>query len=482
MISPYKNPRPFRELAWLMDHELVVAEQGPDRYGVEPLEVALEAGRQVWAPAELLRELTRAGHGSAVLWRFVAIGWHPSRAAEKWPVRGLQVDAPAEPFDAIAGLCQWRDWLQRYGAAPAGSLGGSGLSLVKATLERPLWTSIGDVPPIRFTVGGRQETATPAPAHYFGRLHHSDIPAAYAQTLGAVLYGGRWQRYGPELFELMERRADKNPGTLVYVRAVVEVPELDDRLPAIPEGHRGPLLDRPRKQPAEVATLFWTIEERFPAGRKIQGTWTLAELRAAELAGARVRRVLDVWTHESGARPFEPWLAAVHVGRELGGFAGRLAKATGNATWGQFAIAKGRRKVVAKGRQAELPLRGGNPSQRAFDLAEHIAGEVRSRLYAGMLEAGPELITAHTDGLWTSGPAIAGWRLDDEAHELRIFDAQHYAYRLAGEPWSYVVAGVLDPETDFEQRWAARAESSTPSGLELASSNRRRNAIATVHR
>lgn len=474
MIRPYAKPRPFRELAWLVDERTVLEESGQEG----ELAAALERGAQVWSRAELLRELTRAGHGSAVLWRFAAIGWHPDRDASAWPVRGLQVTTPESPEETLEGLKAWRGWLNRYGAAPAGSLGGSGLSLVKATLRRPLWTSVGATPPIRYTVGGRQETAEPAPAHYRGPLVRSDIQAAYAQTLGSVLYGGRWTRY--DWRPLWPRRFEKNPGTLMFVRAAVDVPELELELPQLPAGHRGPLLDRPRKAPTHLDSLFWTIDERFPAGRRIQGTWTWPELEAATAAGAKVRRVLDVWVHESGERPFTPWLEAIHEGRAMPGFAGRLAKATGNATWGQFAIAKGRRKVVARGRDGELPLRGGNPSQRAFDLAESIAGAVRARLYRGMLAAGPELVTAHTDGLWTSGPPVPGWREDDRATELRIFDAQHYAHRAGEGPWSYVVAGVLDPVEWFEDAWSRRAELE-PTPLERAA-GRRARAVPVIQR
>lgn len=452
MIKPYVKPRPHRELGWLLDSETVLHEDGR----VLLVQAALGEGVQVWAPSELLRQLTREGHGSAVLWRYVAIGWHPARDSSEWPVRGLALEAPEEPTEAVDGLARWRDWLEGYGAAPAGSLGGSGLSLVKATLESPLFTTYGQVPPIRFTIGGRQEHSRPVPMHYTGPLVHSDIQAAYANTLGAVLYGGPWQRYAWEPLHL--RRLEKNPGLLMYVRAQVDVPELDDRLPQLPTGHRGPLLDRPRSQPSETTSLFWAIEDRFPAGRRIQGTWTWPELEAAEAAGCRIRRVLDVWINESNEQPFAPWLAAVHAGRSLPGWAGRLAKASGNATWGQFSIAKGRRQVVARGRDERLPLRGGNPSQRAFDLAESIAGSVRAALYGGMVAAGPDLVAAHTDGLWSRGPGVLGWRVTGAAAELRLFDAQHLAYRPGpGEPWEYTVAGVLDPAEWFEETWARSA-------------------------
>lgn len=448
MIEPYKKPRPHRELAYLLDAETVLTEDGTEA----TLKATLKQGVQVWAPSERLRELTREGSGSAILWRYVAIGWSPHRDAQSWPVRGLAIDSPEQPSDALDGLCKWRTWLESYGAAPAGSLGGSGLSLLKASLARPLWTDMGDSPPIRFTMGGRQETRYPSPTHVRGNLVNSDIQAAYANTLGGLLYGGRWQRY--EWRQLWRARYEKNLGLLMYVRAKVDVPELQETFPQLREGHRGPLLSRPRKTPTAADALFWTLEERFPSGQTIQGVWTFDELESAIESGAVVKKIIDVWIHESNERPFELWLRRVHEGRELSGFAGRLAKATGNATWGQFAIARGRRQVVAKGRNEKLPLRGGNPSQRAFDLAESIAGRVRANLYRGMTAAGPRLICAHTDGLWSEGASIVGWRHDDNADEMRLFDAQHYAVRTGSTPWRYTVAGVLDPEEWFEETWS----------------------------
>jgi len=235
---------------------------------------------------------------------------------------------------------------------------------------------------------------------------------------------------------------------LVYVRAQVDIP-------AMPFG---PLPDRPRSQPAGAAVLFWAIDEdAYPTGRRLQGTWSWPELLQAEASGCRIRRVLDVWVHMAGdsQRPFAAWLDAVQQGRSLGGFAGTLAKATGNATWGQLAIAKGFKKVVAKGRDEKVRLRGGNPSQRAFDLAEWIAGSVRAELHRGMSHAGDRLVCAHTDGLWSEGVSVPGWRVkrSRDADQLRLIDAQHLSYRRADHDWEYVVAGVLDPADWFERRW-----------------------------
>jgi hypothetical protein len=136
--------------------------------------------------------------------------------------------------------------------------------------------------------------------------------------------------------------------------------------------------------------------------------------------------------------------------------------------------------VVAVDRDEVLPLRGGNPSQRAFDLAEWIAGTVRADLYGGMMHAGRDLVAAHTDGLWTRGGPVPRWRVTGEATELRIFDAQCYSYRVEEEPWQYTVAGVLSPAEAFEGLWAAAQARGTPTGLERASGRLARAAANAV--
>lgn len=448
MIKPYKYRRPPRKLAWLLDNETVLLENGRPGH----LTRALARNVQVWATSEMLRQITLAGYGSAVLWRNLVIGWSPDREANNWPVRGLGMPTPDDAHEIVYGLKRWRSWLQAYGAAPQSSLGGTGLSLVKATLKEPLYTNAGDCPPIYYTMGGRQVTPADAPLHYKVPLTHSDIRAAYAQTLGGMRYGGWWgrEKWTPRLQSYLEKRDD----TPVYIRAKVEIPDLADTFPQLQEDDRGPLIRRPRKQPDLTKMLFWGIPELYPSGRTLQGVWTLQELQSAEAAGCRIRRVLDVWVMRTTFKPFAPWLEAVWDGRSMKGFSGQLAKATGNATWGQFAIAKGRRLIRTSTSKRLAPLRGGNPSQRAFDLAETICGRVRAKLYHGMLFAGPQLVTAHTDGLWSEGDPIPNWRHVADADEMRINNAQGYATRTKEGAWDYVVAGMLDAPTFFEFQWS----------------------------
>ena len=357
-------------------------------------------------------------------------------------------------------LEHWRDWLADYGASPLGSLGSSGFSLLKATLRGPLWTGVGDRPPVRFTLGGRQELGPAGRGAFEGRLEHLDLPAAYARTLGSLRYGGWWRKV--DVGYPWERAHAR--GALVFLRARVKVPE---------GLVFGPLPRRPRRQPR---VLSWHSLElaladeapfEYPRGTTLQGCWTWDELRAALDAGAELRAILDVWVHvaEEHSLPFWPWWQAVEHGRRMRGFAGLLAKATGNATWGQFAIRRdGSRDVISYTRRADavrirkrpLPVHGSRPG--APDLAEQLTGKVRAELFSFMVAAGESLLSAHTDGAWTRhlGFRPAGWRLDDRAVRLELLGPQELRYwRPGAEEPSYTVSGVperLAPES-FERQW-----------------------------
>lgn len=455
-IRMMAKPPPRRDVALLLDHETVLYEDGSRR----PVREVLERNvARVWAPAERLRDLTREGHGSALLWRYTAVGWHPDREAARHPVRGLSLELPEDPRVVLEALVRWRDWLHSNGAGMGGSLGSSGFSLLRAKLTESIRTGAGVPPPIRFPLGGRQQDRSPRPALIKGDLQLWDMRAAYASMLGRVRYGQRWERvdYRP-VIRLMAARYPDEP---VFVRARVRIPELAWWL--------GPLPVRPRSvQEPLLRALYAVTEETYPVGRVLQGVWTWPELLAAESAGCRVLKVLDVWVQSASRRPFERWLEAIWQGRELEGFAGVLAKGTGNATWGQFAItSKGRRVIVAKGREEAVRSRPIAPSQQAWDLAEWICGSVRADLYRGMRAVGDGLVSAHTDGLWCDGGRVQGWRRKARAGSLRIFNPQCLSYDEDGET-RYVVAGVLEPGVFFEERWAQAEAKGQVSLLERA--------------
>jgi hypothetical protein len=97
----------------------------------------------------------------------------------------------------------------------------------------------------------------------------------------------------------------------------------------------------------------------------------------------------------------------------------------------------------------------------AYDLAEYLTGIVRAELWLAMMEAGPHLVSAHTDGLWVDctdfSPRLSlEWRNKATASRIRTIDAQNLAYVLAGsDDWLYVVAGARSylAAGRFEDSW-----------------------------
>src|SRR5581483_5460374 len=227
---------------------------------------------------------------------------------------------------------------------------------------------------------------------FVGRVEHWDIPAAYAQTLGEITYGGRWfherdlpQRRPPEWWA--------RDGRPVFVAATVRLP---DGLPF------GPLPRRPRRRLDHQEAMIFT---GYPTAGRLQGVWCWQELQAACEHGARIVKVRDTWVHLSLGQPFLPWWQAVERGRQMPGLAGVLSKITGNALWGQFCMdpaAGGRRTIRGRigptraAHPVERPLsrHGGRPP--AHDLAETVSGRVRARLYGAMVLLGDRLLSAHT--------------------------------------------------------------------------------------
>lgn len=422
-----------------------------DEHGETWLGRRLPTGIQAWASQETVLNLLRDGWGRALCWRGRPIRYAPS-GVEDFRVRVIgEIDTPPAE-QALAGLCTWRDWLAEYGAAPSGSLGATSRSLLRATLEADLWTTMpfASSPPMRFTIGGRQEIGPRgAPAEYTGELGLFDMRAAYASTLAGLRYGGHWFKLHAGKVAAHARLAAKREGALVFCRARVNL-----------AGTRpGPLVRRPKTEP--VGQLAFYAE--YPSEGTIQGVWTLAELDAAEAHGARVR-ILDGWVHVSDWLPFWPWWLAVQHGRDLGGFAGVLGKATGNALWGQFCIKAdaGNRAILYWDRAGRRQYRE-QPSQSAprpaHDLAEFLTGTIRSRLYAFCMAAGDRLCSAHTDGGWvdcSAGWGYPGWRLKERAERLRVLNPQGLAYRTPGaEEDSYVMSGLPQAiaAEAFEAEW-----------------------------
>lgn len=459
-VFPYKLRPVAPRVAVLLDEGAAFVE------GMGTIELdALPADVRVFSDFDKVSSLLADGHGEALAWNLEPIKWRHRRGASPWQqaphdVRVVHVPFPDRADVALEGLRAWRDWLASYGASPLSSLGSSGFSLLRATLEEPLWTAVGEVPPFRFTLGGRQQMGPRGACHLEGTVRNYDLPAAYAETLAGLAYGGHWRQVPPAAYP-WQRTAER--GQLAFVRARVKVPEL----------LYGPLPRRPRRvpDPSGWDSVFDPVV--YPVATTMQGTWSWPEVRTALELGCELVKVLDVWVHATTAdepRPFGPWWAAVQDGRSMRGFAGTLAKATGNALWGQFCISLGRRDVVRwDGGERVLrpsPSHGSRP--RAFDLAEQITGSVRARMARFMHDAGERLVCAHTDGGWLyervpSSPA--GFRQKAVAGEADVVNPQLMRYREAGtNRWAYVVSGVpprLAPET-FERAWAELEQQRAP--------------------
>jgi hypothetical protein len=391
-----------------------------------------------------------------------------------------------DPRELLAAVVAWRDWLADEGATLSGSMGSAAMSLLRARLVRPWWTRTGETPPVYWTLGGRQELGRHGAGHFRGTIRQYDLPAAYARTLAETPYGGRWRRSSTRA-----RRGEwTSSGLPVFVRARVR---LADDVGYGPGLQWPPLPVMPRgvhRQPAD-AFVALTLVTWYGSGRR-QGVWSAPELEAALGSGAcELDQVLDVWTHypeAGGARaryPLAGWWQAIERGRAMPGLAGLLGKQTGNALWGQLSInPHGSRRIYVYRRgpggrwrmvPEKLPKQKPAGRKRAIapDLAEYVAGSVRSRLYLGMVEAGDRLLSVHTDGGWFdcsdgwTGPE--GWRVKTETRQLRLLNPQMLAWSRRGG-WRYVCSGSVDAKATFEQAWAEHlarpADRRTP--LELA--------------
>ncbi len=465
IIAPYKRTPEPPTVALLTAGGEVVDERGRS-YG--PAEIP--DGVQVWTSYDDARQLVSEGSGEALCWNGEEIRWRHSRqgdGAGEWKNRPSDVAVIKLPFPDDSGrgldaLATWRDWLRSHRAAPIGTTGSAAYSLLRATLRNTLFCTMGEAPPLLQTMGGRLEIGPAGPGSFTGRLEHWDMPAAYAETIGGLAYGGRWWNTA----DLNGPRRDPEwwarNGRPTFVRARVRVPA--DVL--------SPLIRRPRKRTSMLRLhLEAMTTSRYPAGTTIEGVWTWQEIEAAEAVGGRVVKVLDVWAHLGGQHVFVPWWEAVQDGRKARGLAGALAKMTGNALFGRFCMdvavqgertirhrPKGRRRLV----QETLPRRGKGPKP-AHDLAETVSGRTRARLHAAMVAAGPNLLSAHTDGLWLRYAGNvgdlegAGWRQKAAARRLDLLDPQTLRYwpRRSSDP-EYVMAGrsTLEAPAAFQRLWS----------------------------
>lgn len=382
----------------------------------------------LYADAHLVNQLfLRRGDGWCHSWNDRPVRWFPDLERQVIMLQGY----PGDSDDVLDGLVRWRDALYGWGAR-IGSPAAASSSLLRATITGPLF--LGDPfnpdrPRISSVLGGRQESY--ADPGVYGSFAQVDLRAAYARTLGRLVYppGGRWVRFkGPDL---------PSGETLPQlVRARVRVPP----------GVVPPLPRRPRYRPPGPERASQTIE--YPTGR-IRGLWSRGEVEMAARAGCEVKVIETYVLLGAHYRPFSEWWRRVKAGRSMDGYAGDLFKQVGNTLWGRFAL-DGIKTVdrFSDGRRISSTLRGGfNPALGAPDLSEQVSAAVRVRLYDELIrpQAG-RLIAVHTDGGLVRTPAVvppsSGWRIKRRGRMLIFINPQVYAFSERGRGLEYVFSGI----------------------------------------
>lgn len=422
MIEPYKRPPATPRVGVLTSAGRYTDEDGCSR----SLERA-EPGTHLYADRyEAEGWVRREGAGVATCWNLHPIWYHPPAG----PKVRLLPDMPGTTEARMRGLVGWRDWLARYGASGHGTRSAS-MSLLRATLRRRLWVGWGDGPDVPWVMGGRVTDAKPQDHGVYAWVSHFDLAAAYATTVGRLLYGGAW-------LYTEGRVPPHTDADMVLVRARVKIPDMA----------HGPLPARPKGLEAAERIVFPTP---YPVGAQVTGTWTAPELAGAERAGAHVK-VLGAWVHRGGRPVFAKWWDHVAVGRALPGYAGELAKMTGNQLWSAFCVmADGERTVLRGERHTPEALPGGGSPHRDHGLAEWVTGTIRGRMFSEVLEPyADDVVCVHTDGAWviTGGhhrdlPAGEGWRLKDVAAVMHYLGPQFHRHKQPDRVrWHYTVSGV----------------------------------------
>lgn len=455
IVHPYKRFHKRKRIAFVDPEGEYIDESGEV---LDPKE--LDAQYRCFCAWETARVLTIAGRGEALLWNGEHIRWRPAQFPDEdsWNARPFDAYVLRIPMHErneanVRELVRWRNWLHSYRAIP-GTMGGSSMSLLKARLNKKLVCSHSwDISRLKQSAGGRITNGPNGPGDYSGVLTHWDLPAAYATEIGTVRYGGRWFQSGTHRAHLDDMHAKRVP---IFIRARVYIP----RGLAF-----GPLPTRPRTPLHPLkALLLQHSGRRYPTGKTVQGIWTYEEILSAEAVGCSVR-IIEAWKHSSPMEsPFRFWWAAVREGREMNGMAGLLAKTTGNALWGMFAMdpsIRGTTSIHYKPKGSKR-IQTRKPKPRpyplpAVDLAEIVAGRVRARLYGAIVSLGEDLLCAHTDGLWATGASqLPGdWRAKDRASEMQLLDPQRYRYWSRGKP-SVIYSGVPIEQSaaTFERKWA----------------------------
>lgn len=436
-IQPYRRAPYPRPVAVLLESGKVLQEDGrkvPLR-DVDPLTTLYAS----WRTAS-----RRAHRGVGRLYYF-----HDTPTRFEEPVRDYEHAARARVFllpddgstnaEMLEGLSLIRDFLAERGAGGTSTTKRS-VSLLRATLQRPLYTFGGPDPvPIREVVGGRQETVRYGiwPRDFIGL----DISGAYFNALGTMHYGGSWQQ-----IRLDGLLADDEPRQAFHNARVV-VPNLP--LGPLPRRRRGPT------KGGSIDRLD-TLRE-YPVGLTFKGVWSNTELRSAERAGCEIK-VLRSWVDVGNIddQPFAAWHAAIEEARALPGLAGVYGKMLGNVLVGWLMSRPGPTYWYEWNDDNTIHRRGAIAGRKRpghtspFDLAELVTSTVRAKLNDDVLvPQAARVIGCHTDGVFLTGseinPIPNGWRVKHRGTGIAFIHPQVWAFRNV-DGWVYCYSGIPAPE------------------------------------
>ena len=413
MIRPYQKPRPHSDVALLAYAQsvepLFITEDGEQL----PLRAIATKGIKLYGDRRLARGYLKAGIGEAECWNNVPVKWILGKHTVTLLPNTLEVD--------IRSLAQWRDWIESYGAAIS-SVVGSSMSLLRATLEQPLYLDKGTLPPLPTVVGGRVDGIK---AGVYGAFDAWDISAAYARCVGSLRISGTWREC-----------TDIDKAT--FVQAALTVPDMP----------YGPLPLRDAKLKQSLVHRVFDRRE-YPVRKRIEGIWTADEVRMAVEHGAKLKRIRQGWRlfHDS-REPFGQWWEAIQIGRRLEGMAGEMAKLTGNTLWGLFcAYGKKSRIRYENHKLIKQPLPDPPSFNRSFALAEMVTSTIRTQLFRELIApAGEHLISVCVDGglIHHNGfrPIGDRWKLKEHGSNLVFIVPYCYSYRADDGSEVFKMAGV----------------------------------------
>jgi len=459
--KPLSLKLPHRDIAILLDEKTILLEDGTEwPYEKTPV------GTKIYASKKLIKEIwfqKKLGEvlkydGDIIKWRIKCPDRFKSRIS--WPNNEQEVTVvnsrsfPPDIEKQLDAYIEWRDWVESYGGNIVGTMSSTSWSLFKTTLSTGTWeTPYIGVPGIDHPIGGRVLPCKSTWTSFKGDFIQWDLYSAYSRKLAGLAFGGtgsKWKQISirANFDQLVEN------GFCVYIKARLY----------LRKSILGPVpIRRPRYSPRPTRDI------QYPTKGVIEGIWTYEEIRAAERAGAKVIYIQSYIHIPTGRRYFHrDWFKIIQEGREnLTGYSKGLAKQTGNALWGRYAMRIRPAKTVWRNEDGERewikhPTRMFKRNQ-CMELADQLCGKIRSSLYEFASSADDLLLQGNTDGAWISNnrewrPPSDDWRIKRTATRIDIIDDVTYRYWTEGKKSpTYIVPGINIEFTEnyFDRTWEA---------------------------